>query len=69
MTKYVRKQNGRSNVRVLHFPASAPVPPGNDVNADALADAIRKAWTTKPSSLKPDTNILARPARLVNNEG
>ncbi|HEU4415581.1 MAG TPA: hypothetical protein VFT65_12420 [Candidatus Angelobacter sp.] len=70
MTKYVRKQNGRSNVRVLHFPASAPVPPGNDVNADALADAIRKAWTTKPSSaLKPDRNILVRPARLANNEG
>ncbi|MGC2694719.1 MAG: hypothetical protein WA738_02925 [Candidatus Angelobacter sp.] len=69
MTKYDRKQNGRSNVRVLHFPASSPVPPGTDVNADALADAIRKAWTKKSSPLKPNANILQRPARLVNNEG
>lgn len=52
MPKNERNQNGRSNVRVLHFPATSPVPPANDGDTDALADSIRKAWTQKPSATK-----------------
>ncbi|MGZ4889648.1 MAG: hypothetical protein ACXVKH_13750 [Candidatus Angelobacter sp.] len=40
-----RNTNGRSNVRVLHFPAPRPTPSATDVDTDALADSIRKAWT------------------------
>ena len=52
MPKNERNQNGRSNVRVLHFPASSPMPAPMDGDADALADSIRKAWTQKPSATK-----------------
>ena len=58
MAKQDRIQNGRSTVRVLHFPASSPALPANDLDSDALADAIRKAWTQKPSSSKNDANHL-----------
>jgi hypothetical protein len=44
------RANGRSNVRVLHFPATAPMPAPADGDADALADSIRKAWTQKSSN-------------------
>lgn len=54
MPKIERNQNyranGRSNVRVLHFPATTPMPAPSDGDADALADSIRKAWTQKSSS-------------------
>jgi hypothetical protein len=52
MPKNERNQNGRSNVRVLHFPASSPTPPAIDGATDALADSIRKAWTQKSSTTK-----------------
>ncbi|MGH9634529.1 MAG: hypothetical protein ACRD72_06790 [Candidatus Angelobacter sp.] len=46
------RSNGRSNVRVLHFPASVPAPAPIDGDTDALADSIRKAWTQKSSDTK-----------------
>jgi hypothetical protein len=52
MTKNERNQNGRSNVRVLHFPAPTPTLTPADVDSDALADSIRKAWTQKSSPAK-----------------
>jgi hypothetical protein len=52
MTKNERTQNGRSNVRVLHFPAPTPMAAPADVDSDALADSIRKAWTQKSSPAK-----------------
>jgi hypothetical protein len=52
MPKNERNQNGRSNVRVLHFPATSPTPTSNDGETDALADSIRKAWTQKSSPSK-----------------
>ena len=58
MAKQDRIQNSRSTVRVLHFPASSPALPANDLDSDALADAIRKAWTQKPSSSKHDVGHL-----------
>jgi len=58
MPKNERNQNGRSNVRVLHFPASSPNTPAASGETDALADSIRKAWTQKSSTTKrsPATN-------------
>ncbi len=68
MPKNERNQNGRSNVRVLHFPASTPAPAPIDGDSDVLADAIRKAWTQKPSATKrasgPDAGLL----RLVDGK-
>jgi len=52
MPKNERHKNGRSNVRVLHFPASSPTPQSSGLEADALADSIRKAWTQKSSPAK-----------------
>lgn len=52
MPRNDRTQNGRSTVRVLHFPAATPIASSPDVDADALADSIRKAWTQKSSSAK-----------------
>jgi len=52
MPKTERNQNGRSNVRVLHFPASVPTRAPMDGDAEALADSIRKAWTQKSSASK-----------------
>jgi hypothetical protein len=52
MPKNERNQNGRSNVRVLHFPASVPITAPIDGGTDALADSIRKAWTQKSSAPK-----------------
>jgi len=56
MPKTERNQNGRSNVRVLHFPASVPTPAPMDGDAEALADSIRKAWTQKSSASKQTSN-------------
>jgi hypothetical protein len=52
MPRNERTQNGHSTVRVLHFPAATPSAPAidTDVDADALADSIRKAWTQKSSA-------------------
>jgi hypothetical protein len=58
MAKEDRTRNSRSTVRVLHFPASSPALPANDLDSDALADAIRRAWTQKSSSSKPDAGHL-----------
>jgi hypothetical protein len=51
MARTERSQNGRSTVRVLRFPVPSPAPPA-DVDTDALADSIRKAWTQKSSPIK-----------------
>lgn len=68
MPKNERNQNGRSNVRVLHFPASSPAPAPVNSDTDALADSIRKAWTQKSSATKrasgPDAGLL----RLVDGK-
>jgi hypothetical protein len=68
MSKNERNQNGRSNVRVLHFPASSPMPAPVDGDADALADSIRKAWTEKPSATKRSTGSDAGLLRLVDGK-
>ena len=52
MPKNERNQNGRSNVRVLHFPATSPATTPVNSDTDALADAIRKAWTQKSSATR-----------------
>jgi hypothetical protein len=56
MPKNERNQNGRSNVRVLHFPASSGTTSTStspaDIDADSLADSIRKAWTQKSAPTK-----------------
>ena len=52
MPKNDRTQNGRSTVRVLHFPAATPAPATADLDENALADSIRKAWTQKSSPTK-----------------
>ena len=55
MPKNERNQKGRSNVRVLHFPASSTTSTSAspaDVDADTLADSIRKAWTQKSAPTK-----------------
>lgn len=52
MPRNERVQNGHSTVRVLHFPAATPSAPAidTDLDSDALADSIRKAWTQKSSA-------------------
>jgi hypothetical protein len=56
MPKNERNQKGRSNVRVLHFPASSSMTSTSsspaDIDADSLADSIRKAWTQKSTPTK-----------------
>jgi hypothetical protein len=68
MPKNERNQNGRSNVRVLHFPASAPAPAPSDGDTDALADSIRKAWTQKPSATKRASDANTGLLRLVDGK-
>ena len=68
MPKNERNQNGRSNVRVLHFPASSPAPTPVDGDTDALADAIRKAWTQKPSATKRVSDSNAGLLRLADGK-
>ncbi len=68
MPKNERNQNGRSNVRVLHFPASSPTPAPVESDADALADSIRKAWTQKSSDTKLASGPNPGQLRLVNGK-
>ncbi len=62
------RANGRSNVRVLHFPATTPMPAPSDGDADALADSIRKAWTQKSSAPKRVSGPNAGLLRLVDGK-
>jgi len=68
MPKNERNQNGRSNVRVLHFPASSLTPAPVASDADALADSIRKAWTQKSSDTKSASGPNPGQLRLVNGK-
>jgi hypothetical protein len=68
MPRNERSQNGHSNVRVLHFPASSPTPPATGVDTDALADSIRKAWTQKSSPVKIQSGSKSRLLRLAENK-
>lgn len=68
MPKNERNQNGRSNVRVLHFPASSPTPAPVNSDTDALADSIRKAWTQKSSGTKLASGPHPGQLRLVNGK-
>lgn len=68
MSKNERSHNGRSTVRVLHFPASSPTMATANLDADALADSIRKAWTQKSSPTKPASDSGPRLLRLAGNK-
>ncbi|HSK42283.1 MAG TPA: hypothetical protein VLA83_00180 [Candidatus Binatia bacterium] len=68
MPKNERNQNGRSNVRVLHFPASSPASAPVDRDTDALADSIRKAWTQKSSATKRVSGSNAGLLRLADGK-
>jgi len=68
MPKNERNQNGRSNVRVLHFPATSPAPTANNDDTDALADSIRKAWTQKSSTTKRSAATNPGLLRLADGE-
>jgi hypothetical protein len=68
MPKNERNQNGRSNVRVLHFPATSPAPAIKDHDTDALADSIRKAWTQKSSTTKRASGSNAGLLRMVDGK-
>lgn len=68
MPKNERNQNGRSNVRVLHFPVSSPAPAPINSDTDALADAIRKAWTQKSSGTKRVSGSNPGLLRLVDEK-
>jgi hypothetical protein len=52
MVKQPRRENRTQSVRVLHFPDAKPeLPPTiQPKESDALADAIRKAWTQKSAA-------------------
>jgi hypothetical protein len=67
MSKNERSHNGRSTVRVLHFPESTPTPPTTGLDADALADSIRKAWTQKSSPAKRESGG-PRLLRMADNK-
>lgn len=70
MPRNERTQNGRSMVRVLHFPAPTPSAPSADTNvdSDALADSIRKAWTQKSSSAKNQSSSRPGLPRLADGK-
>ena len=54
MAKQPRHENRTQSVRVLHFPDNKPELPQTNPpkEGDALADAIRKAWTQKSGPVK-----------------
>ena len=62
------RSNGGSNVRVLHFPATSATPAPSNGDSDALADAIRKAWTQKPSNIRQAAGSGLGQLRLVNGK-
>ena len=68
MPRNDRTQNGRSTVRVLHFPAATPIASSPDVDADALADSIRKAWTQKSSPIKSQSGPKQRLLRMADGK-
>jgi len=68
MPKNDRMQNGRSTVKVLHFPVATPGPASTDLDADALADSIRKAWTQKSSPAKSQSGSSQRLPRLADDK-
>jgi hypothetical protein len=70
MPRNERMQNGHSTVRVLHFPAPTPSAPASntDVDSDALADSIRKAWTQKSSPVKNQSGSKPRLLRMADAE-
>ncbi|MGC2742465.1 MAG: hypothetical protein WA672_04705 [Candidatus Angelobacter sp.] len=61
------RSNGRSNVRVLHFPATTSTPAPSHGDSDALADSIRRAWTQKSSDTKHSVSNHGQ-LRLVNGK-
>lgn len=70
MPRNERIQNGHSTVRVLHFPASTPSAPAaeTDLDADALADSIRRAWTQKASAAKNPSRLRTGLPRLADEK-
>jgi hypothetical protein len=68
MPKNQRTQNGRSTVRVLHFPNPTPSASPTDGNTDALADSIRKAWTQKSSTIKDQSDSKPKLLRLADGK-
>ncbi len=52
MARQPRRENRTQSVRVLHFPDAKPElrPSNAPKEGDALADAIRKAWTQKSTA-------------------
>ncbi|HEX9254356.1 MAG TPA: hypothetical protein VF938_02380 [Candidatus Angelobacter sp.] len=70
MPKNEQTQNGRSTVRVLHFPAPTPsaTSTSTDVDMDALADSIRKAWTQKSSPAKNPSGLRTGLPRLADSK-
>jgi hypothetical protein len=66
MPRNERNQNGRSTVRVLHFPASSPAPVSTGLDSDALADSIRKAWTQKAAAAKNPSGTRQNLLRLAD---
>lgn len=70
MPKNERMQNAHSTVRVLHLPALTPSAnsTNSDVDADALADSIRKAWTQKSSPAKRQSGSKPRLLRLADGK-
>lgn len=68
MPRNERNQNGRSTVRVLHFPASSPTPAAADLDSDALADSIRKAWTQKSAATKTPAAARQKLLRLADEK-
>src|SRR5579859_2006028 len=70
MPRNEQMQNGRSTVRVLHFPAptSSATATNSDVDANALADSIRKAWTQKSSPAKSQSGSSQRLPRLADSK-
>lgn len=62
------RSNGRSNVRVLHFPATSVTPTSVNGDTDALADSIRQAWTQKSSATRRASGSDAGLLHLVNGK-
>ena len=68
MPRNERAQYQRSTVRVLRFPAATPVPASTDLDADALADSIRKSWTQKSAPVKSQSGAKSRLLRTADSK-